>query len=81
MHTTKIEREILFFLFIAFSIPLICICLMQYIPLCSQGIMKFILYGIEGASPSIAAIITVLHIYGIQGIRRFLMISIGMVLI
>lgn len=73
VQTKKIDREILFFIVYAFSIPLICICLMQYIPACSQGCVKFILYGIEGASPSIAAIITILQKYGIQGIRCFIL--------
>ena len=73
MHAKKIDREFLFFNVYAFTIPLICICLMQYIPACSQGWGRFILYGIEGASPSIAAIIIILQTYGIQGTRYFIL--------
>lgn len=61
-----------FFLLLAFVIPLLCIALMRYVPVCSQGSLQFILYGAEAASPSLAALIVILVRSGRSGVRAFL---------
>jgi membrane protease YdiL (CAAX protease family) len=45
---------------------------MRYIPICQQGVVQLILFGIEAASPSIAAIITVIQSNGRHGVKDFL---------
>lgn len=66
------KYDIAFFMLYAFGIPLICIVLMTYIPLFQYGILQFILYGIEAASPSLAAIIMSSKERGFKGVKQFL---------
>lgn len=66
------KGEVLFFLTYAFTIPLVCICLMAYVPACNQGIVQFVLFGIQAASPTIAALLVVLQRQGAGGLRNFL---------
>lgn len=69
----KIESESVLFVLYAFFIPIVCVGLMKIIDYCViSEIISFILYGIEGASPTIAAVIIVMQKRGINGLRRFL---------
>lgn len=54
------RKEILQFIFFAYTIPLLCVILMEWVPICQNGALNFILYGIEGMSPTLAAVIVVL---------------------
>lgn len=62
--------NIIVFILYAFSIPTICIVSMKYIPACKQGVLQLILYGIEAASPSLAAIMVVLQREGASGLKE-----------
>lgn len=62
------KNGILFFIIYAFTIPLFCIITMSYV----SGFLQLLLFGIEGASPAIAAILTVMHKNGIKGVIQFL---------
>lgn len=62
MQVMKTERstiikEIIMFLFLAFGIPGACVFLMKII---DNATLSFVLYGIEGASPSLAAVLAIL---------------------
>ena len=64
--------EIILFLVYSFGISFICICLMKGIAKYDiYGVITLILYGIEGATPSLAAIIVLLQKYGISGTKHF----------
>lgn len=54
---TGIIKEIIMFLSLAFGIPGACIILMKMI---DNTTLSFVLYGIEGASPSLAAVFAIL---------------------
>ena len=60
------------FLLFAFMIPLLCIALMHYVPVFNQGVLQFVLYGVEAASPSIATLMVIFAGKGVAGIRDFL---------
>lgn len=72
MKTKHKSHDIFFFILNAFTIPLICIVLMTYTPALKKGILQFILYGIESASPTIATIIMICKRNGILGLKCFL---------
>lgn len=54
------------FLVLAFVIPLVCIVLMRYCCVFQTGLGNLFLYGIEGASPTIAALIVASRNEGIK---------------
>ena len=55
------------------SIPTICICIMNCIEEYDKGgLFTLILYGIEGASPALAAIFVKLQKQGVNGVKTFL---------
>lgn len=54
------------FLVLAFVIPLVCIVLMRYCCVFQTGIGNLFLYGIEGASPTIAALIVASRNEGVK---------------
>lgn len=65
------KNGILFFIICAFTIPLVCIITMRYVSTFKEGFPQLLLFGIEGASPAIAAILTVMHRDGIKGVMQF----------
>ncbi len=64
--------HLVWFILYAFGIPLVCILLMQYVPVFQTGFLNFVLYGIEGATPALAAILTIMKSRGVTGIKHFL---------
>ena len=66
----KEKRSLYAFLMLSFSIPLLCVLLMQYCSIFQNGFLHLLLYGIEAASPSIAAVL----VYNSKkhGVRDFL---------
>ena len=65
--------EIGLFISYAFIIPLVCICIMNCIEEYDEnGLFTLILYGIEGASPALAAIFVKLQKQGVKGVKTFL---------
>lgn len=54
------KKDLILFIGIAFLLPLICSMLIISFPVCHSGTYNLILYGIQGASPTLAAIITIL---------------------
>ena len=65
--------EIGLFILYAFGIPTICICIMNCIEEYDKGgLFTLILYGIEGASPALAAIFVKLQKQGVNGVKTFL---------
>lgn len=60
------------FLVYTFLIPLVCVLLMKYVPVCGNGIVNLILFGIEGASPTIAVVLVMLQKGGRKGLMDFL---------
>lgn len=72
MTNFKDAKTIILFLVIAFSLPLLCVLIMKYNTNAQNSIWNFILYGVEAASPSIAAIAAVGVMSGSKGIKAFL---------
>ncbi len=72
MNKSEEQYDIVFFVLYAFLIPFVCIILMKYVPVFQNGVLQFILYGIEGASPAIAALIMSSKRRGLIGVRQFL---------
>lgn len=66
----KEKRSLYAFLLLSFSIPLLCVLLMQYCSIFQNGFLHLLLYGIEAASPSIGAVL----VYSSKkhGVRDFL---------
>lgn len=62
-------RQIVEFLVIAFVIPLLCVLLCR---ISGNQVINLILYGIEGASPSLAAIIVVLAHDQKIGLKKYM---------
>ena len=66
-------HDIGLFILYAFTIPLVCICIMNCIEKYDKGgLFTLILYGIEGASPALAAIFAIMQKQGINGVKTFL---------
>lgn len=67
----NMKKKLIVFLGITFILPLVCCLIMQSFPIFRTGAANLILYAIEGASPTIAAI--VVHCRGKEkGIGAFL---------
>lgn len=61
------------FILYAFAIPFVCICIMNCIKeRDGSEMITLVLYGIEGASPALAAIILMLQKEGVDGLKAFL---------
>ena len=65
----RILKQIGEYLLLAFGIPLLCVLLCKTN---DNQVIQFLLYGIEGASPTIAAIITVLANDRKNGLKKYL---------
>ena len=65
----KNVRQVIEFLVLAFGIPLACVLLCE---LSENQVINLILYGIEGASPSLAAIIVVLAHNRKMGLKKYM---------
>lgn len=72
MIKREINRDIPYFLLYVFIIPLICIIFINYVPGCDDGILNLLLYGIESASPALAAIFVTLQTGGMKNLKQFL---------
>lgn len=68
----KRDKEIGIFLGVSFILPLICVGLTQFVTFFQSGAAYFVLFGIEAASPSVAAIICVGWMRGKRGLKQFL---------
>lgn len=68
----KKEKTWLLFLLLAFGIPLVCSISMHYIWFLKEGAANLVLYGVEAASPSLAAVCTVYICSGKSKILYFL---------
>lgn len=66
------NKEIGIFLGVSFILPLICICLTQFVSCFQSGAFYLLLFGIEAASPSIAAILCIVWMKGKGGLKSFL---------
>lgn len=75
MANSKDTRTIVSFTAIAFLLPLLCILAMMYYTYTKNPTMNFILYGVEAASPSIAAIVVIRVLEGRKGITEFFLIN------
>lgn len=64
------KNSIALFLIFAFGLPLVCVLLEKNV--FKSGMINFILFGIEAAAPTLAAIIVTLILSGKIGIRGFL---------
>lgn len=64
--------DILLFILYSFMIPLACIVIMENISFCKEGIANLLLYGLEGASPAVAAIILNCQSGGKKNLSKFL---------
>ena len=72
MLNTKHAKTIVIFGMVTFLLPLLCILVMITSTGAQNSIWYFLLYGVEAASPSIAAIAAVGITDGIKGITEFL---------
>lgn len=75
MSNSKDIKTILFFTAIAFLLPLVCILVMIHDTGENNSILNFILYGVEAASPSMAAIAVICVLDGRKGITEFFHIN------
>ncbi|MDD4311935.1 MAG: CPBP family intramembrane metalloprotease [Eubacteriales bacterium] len=64
--------QIIVFLLLAFLILLICVALIQYTAIGQSNLFSLLLFGVEAASPSLAAILTVLLFRSKSGLGTFL---------
>lgn len=64
--------QIIVFLLLAFFIPLICVLLIKYTTIGRSKLFSLLIFGLEAASPSLAAILTVLLFGSGLGLRKFL---------
>ena len=64
--------HILEYLLLAFGIPLLCILLCRLTWIKENGALSFILYGIEGASPTLAVIILMFIQNKKSGLMKYL---------
>lgn len=65
--------QIIGYLAIAFGLPLVCILLCELPLICENGVLSFLLFGIEGATPTIAAVIMVMIYNGKSGLKKYIM--------
>lgn len=65
-------KQILVFLMLAFLLPSLCAILIMNTVIFHSGVLNLIAYGVEAASPSLAAILTVLHFENCRGLKQFL---------
>lgn len=68
----RTNKEISWFLFYAFVIPLFCIGLMRFVPVFQEGSIYLILFGIEAASPFMAAVLVTIQLNGVKGLKIFM---------
>ena len=54
------KKDLCTFIIFVFLLPLICSILTITFPICQSGALNLILYGIQGASPTLVAIATIL---------------------
>lgn len=71
MQYYKDIKTTVLFLAIAFLLPLLCIFIIINYTSSSSSVLYLILFGIEAASPSVAAITAVLILHGREGISEF----------
>lgn len=72
MRNKKSQNYIMLFLILAFGLPLICIILIRSFNVFKLGIFNFTLYGIEAATPSIAALLTIAILDNYIDLKLFL---------
>ena len=65
----NINKKIVSFLILCFCIPFICVLLIKIIP---RPSVDFILFGLQAAAPSVAALLTVYWYSNKKGLKRFL---------
>lgn len=65
-------KKILVFLLLAFVLPLLCVILMTGTTLFHSGVFNLVVFGVEAAAPSLAAILTVLYFEKGCGLKQFL---------
>lgn len=70
MSKESTKNSIVLFLIFAFGLPLICVLLEKNV--FKSGMINFILFGVEAAAPTLAAIIVISILGGKIGIREFL---------
>lgn len=65
-------KQIAVYMLLVFVLPLICVILKTFTPLGRSNTLALILFGIEAATPSLAAILTVLYFEAGHGLGQFL---------
>lgn len=70
MRNKNTKNSIVLFLIFAFGLPIICVPLEKVV--FKSGSINFILFGIEAAAPTLAAVIAISILSGKIGIREFL---------
>lgn len=68
----KNSKSIKIFLILSFTLPLISLILIKFIPFFQKGIPYFVLYGFEAITPSISALLVTGILYGKRGTLSFL---------
>lgn len=68
----KNGKSIKIFLILSFTLPLISLILIKFIPFFQKGIPYFVLYGFEAITPSISALLVICILYGKKGTLSFL---------
>ena len=71
----KCNKEILIYIIYVFTIPFISVLLMSHVSMFQSGVGNLILYGIEGASPAIAAMLVSIHNGGTKNLKHFLKVN------
>lgn len=64
-------REIFVYVLLSFLLPFVCLLLIKHTPLGQSSIAYFLIFGVEAASPSIAAVITLLLFYQKSDVKAF----------
>ncbi len=71
MFNSKDIKTVTLFVAVAFLLPLLCISVMLNNAVAQNSLLYFILFGVEAASPSIAAFSAILAFNGTKGLKDF----------
>ncbi len=72
MKEHNIKTSIVLYLVLAFVLPLICLLLNQNLSIFQTGLQSFILFGIQAATPTISAFLTIAILDGGNECRHFI---------
>ena len=71
IDASRLAKPIGLYIALAFSVPLVCVLLMMIVRAFRSGIPRFVLYGIEAATPTLAALLVTVMLGGRRSLTVF----------